>query len=363
MNTVIEYVDHDQYMHFRKNHVKNDPYQEVEDFYDSINCDFIESLKKDIIQNSDCKINLLIFDYWSIAKSHDYLDSPTNFIRKNAAAHPSKVNIYCAYMWEATCYIGKIEEWKKEGYNIKFVGYDSKNYVTPWCLITTLLNKNPSSDYELKKDFKYTFCCYNNQPRPYRIELVTKLCEEKLVEDNLVTFKKGYFPIIDEKYGNIEPILRTQPKIDNSYTFFDIVCNVGDLKIWRDFYCWVATESLVNDPYWLSEKVFKPLFCLKPYLIYSDDNTYKLLDKMGFYTPAELFDDKNLEQNNIETISQKLIQLNNMSKEELYTLYQKQLPMLIHNRELCLKYANKKFDKILDSKWFIPSNKTLVLDK
>jgi len=30
---------------------------------------------------------------------------------------------------------------------------------------------------------------------------------------------------------------------------------------------------------------------------------------------------------------------------------------------LCLKYANKKFDKILDSKWFIPSNKTLVLDK
>ena len=190
----------------------------------------------------------------------------------------------------------------------------------------------------------HVFLNYNRKPHLHRIELVNLLEQQQLLQYGTVTLGNRY--TLDEA-----------PNQGNWGMSMDLgiphdIHTLGNLTIWQRHFLNVVSETKFEpwDPMFITEKTFKPIIGLRPFVINGQTQIYRYLRDQGFrtfnhYWPhVELEDINELEVHN--SIVQVIKYLNKLSKDQLKNLYIQMLPDLIHNRKRFSDYANEQQNKI-----------------
>lgn len=315
--------------------------------------EWVSNLKNEIIKTSTHAHNYLINLTWiDREKQYDWI----NWI--DPVHTPDMCKVWLSGSIDGFTWITNSDFYdrlKQKGYQISTVGYSEEHWHS-W-FPYWLYNKNQKIDTTLRT-VKYLYLNYNRKPKTHRLNLVDSLRDNNLLCLGYVTFQKGYYQTLDETTGNTEQDFH-EIKVQNEPTNYikekDIqhsrpedVCSLGNLEIWNNSYLNVVSETEFYDQYHLSEKTWKPIIGLRPFVLNSNPTVSKVLEKLGFYTPAMLFKRQDLDNCDVESIVSLVNELKNLNDTQIYNLYQEQFPMLQHNYKRFTEIATGDRTKILN---------------
>jgi hypothetical protein len=201
---------------------------------------------------------------------------------------------------------------------------------------------------ELYSDnFTHTFLNYNRKPHRHRIELVKLLEESNLIQHGIVTLGNSNYSVNDTQedyidYGSNDVV--GDVGIPND------VYSLGQLKIWNKCFLNIVSETQFefSPNVFVSEKIYKPIIGLRPFVINGSPGIYRWLKNAGFDCFDDLFDVESLSDESMipgaKFQNQKIIIdcIKNLLHEDLTKLYKKLLPRLLFNQKLFYEYANNQ---------------------
>ena len=198
-------------------------------------------------------------------------------------------------------------------------------------------------------NFKNVFLNYNRKPHRHRVELVNLLEHNNLTQHGVITLGDSDYTIND----NIEDYLE--------YGGGDVVGDVGipndiyslgRLDVWNSSFLNIVSETQYeySSNVFISEKIYKPILGLRPFIINGSPNIYKWLKEFEFDCFEDIFPVSELASNDSDGFKFKNHQIIcNVVKElcnaNLEELYKSLLPRLIQNQRLFYEHAaNIRFD-------------------
>ena len=190
------------------------------------------------------------------------------------------------------------------------------------------------------KSFDNLFLCYNRKPTWHRVELYKAFEKNKLLQ-------KGVFTLGNEDPKQIKLINADKTTIpmnnmdDHGKLGIDNdTMSLGNIDLWNSHFVTIVNETQhvakMGYPF-LSEKIWKPIRGLRPFLCLGDQGTIELLENAGFYTFNDLFNirKKDLEINDI-VHAIKNCNLNLSAK------YNEIKFKLLHNKKRFFEYAKEQ---------------------
>ena len=215
---------------------------------------------------------------------------------------------------------------------------------------------------------QYKFLCMNRRPSNSRWATVTKLFNDRhqgllsyacdtttgmTVTDNTVNFDttgfERQFPSIYAECKQVKLLdhmpfvipdgvdVRTNPTKDNSVFKF------------TDSYLHIVTETYFNyatDHIHLSEKIFKPIWFMQPFVVIAPPYTLVALRKLGYNTFGNWIDESYDQEINDHVRMEKSIQSSkdfyNNCNQTLSEIMLDMLPTLVHNIDVIQDNANTK---------------------
>lgn len=114
---------------------------------------------------------------------------------------------------------------------------------------------------------------------------------------------------------------------------------------------YVITETVAEYPYpYFSEKTWRAMVTGRPFMMVNAQHSLKKLQEFGFQTFSdwwdESYDEKALAADRIESMVSTLKSLASLSKKELRKLNQDMLPVIQHNQNHLIKFANDDLKNI-----------------
>ena len=190
------------------------------------------------------------------------------------------------------------------------------------------------------------FLCYNRKPHDHRVTLLNKIMQGVEHQQGLSNFGIVSATLEDSRYRFKNPIILDEEHDENTLELInqwdgqnenDIV-SLGDAENWSRHFLTVVTETTIHTDVLLSEKTFKPIIGLRPFLTLGDQNLYKKLKEMGFDVFEDMFPDVLIclshpdYEKRAEYIVNQLRDLTAFTVEELDEKYKDLLPRLKANR-------------------------------
>lgn len=308
---------------------------------------WLNALKKEIIETSKYEHNILVNLTWF--KSNWDETAPLRELVSKVGPK-DQVKIWFAGSidgnhWITYDYVKIYHFFVENEYHISFVGYSNEHWHT-WYPQWFIENTDPLEvdKLNLNESPNNLYLAYNRKPRMHRIQLIDALIEKQILDKGWVTFEHGHYPQIDIKTGFTD---QDKHSTDIRFTRPEDLTSLGDLNIWRDSYLVVVSETDHDDPWQLSEKTWKPIFGLRPFLINGRKEVYEVLEKLGFYTPKDLFKNSKLDCHYTSVASQ-IQSLYHLPPYELHKLWESQYDMLMYNRKRMFEMANSDPNKILN---------------
>ena len=223
------------------------------------------------------------------------------------------------------------------------------------------IDKFPIEDFKVDRIREKKFTCLNGAFREHRLILVSELFRSGLENDGYISYivNTGYNnqPPIESEIDNVDKDLLKyymdiivpniplttelekgmeliEPYISTSYvhemytnSYFNIVTETS--------YNWNSTSIIDNNIY-LTEKTYRPIFGMQPFIMVSNPGVLKHLKDMGFKTFPEFFDESYDEIENpterMYTIINEIKRICNLSNEQLHDRYYNIFDKLEYNR-------------------------------
>lgn len=222
----------------------------------------------------------------------------------------------------------------------------------PFAYIVAKEFKQYDEDDILLRDIRYKFINYNRKPKPFRVSLVELIKEAGLDKYGIVTLGKGEN---NELIKVTEKVEKVHDDLSNDQDIEGIpndIMTLGDLNYWNHHFLNVVSETEINPDVdmFLSEKLFKPMIGLRPFIVYGNAETHQFLNDNGFKTfdhwfPFDLRTQDNLDTNIIKTLKW----ICGLSNEKLQEMYNNMLPDLRHNKERFFEFAALQERRMRDS--------------
>lgn len=202
-----------------------------------------------------------------------------------------------------------------------------------------------ADEYASPPSLKKLYMCLNRKPHSHRKFLVDLLQSKDLLPHGIVSFGSEIDPILltETLPRNID--LGEAAVSDNIVIKNDIV-SLGDPELWNQHFVNVVTETTVHTDVFISEKTWKPIVGLRPFLILGDNKIYAHLKDLGFDTFDDIFglwhEDSNWQNraNSITAILEQLLCVN------INQMYNEILPRLEKNKNRFLIYMQENRHKI-----------------
>tara|TARA_B100001287_G_scaffold276771_1_gene289338 strand:- start:3266 stop:4264 length:999 start_codon:yes stop_codon:yes gene_type:complete len=202
-------------------------------------------------------------------------------------------------------------------------------------------------DYTLNSNHK-TYMCLNRKPHNHRIQLMEKLYENKLLDaghTSLGTFDDWQNK---SKFDKLPIVL----DVDKEYTLGNEIAgdvgipndilSLGNNNLWCDHFLNVVTETVIHSDVFVSEKTYKPILGLRPFVILGDDRIYDVLHDYGIDTFDDIFGkwytDKNYE-NRINSIVDIISSMESYGAEKRNKLFKSLESRLMDNRMKLIEQA------------------------
>lgn len=174
---------------------------------------------------------------------------------------------------------------------------------------------------------KIPFMSLNGKPHLHREKLVKEIIKRQLHLKNIVSYNSvgSRFKLIADKfdYSTITP------------SPFDVY-SLGNLENWRAHFLNVVTETTFNNEkfFFVTEKTYKPILGLKPFIIFGQNGNINILDKFKFenyYT--DFIDITDLDLTDYNNQIKFLETLSNKSENYLQQKYKSLKEKILYNRQ------------------------------
>tara|TARA_B110000858_G_C17772935_1_gene460659 strand:+ start:404 stop:1858 length:1455 start_codon:yes stop_codon:yes gene_type:complete len=337
----------------------------------------------------------LIYDYSSEGDINEHIFESLHLACKRNNINPSKVivitasentfDIYKRYLDKApqdkllyTAFypwslLGKAKDTQSimfEKKIIDFNGHKNKNSIM---LDDEFDNLTQRESYAL---------CLNRRLAPHRLILISWLLENKLFDKTKTSYDikllhrddagldlvsgsghdgDGYLESQSSK-NEIMSGFRKMVKKEKSIIDFEDIENVWGFAFensenYKSTYFSIVTETLFYElGNYLSEKTWKPIAHLHPFILIGRPGMLKFLHSLGFKTFSEFWDESydTIEMNStrMEKIFEVIKTLLSKSKDEWDELNKKLKPILIFNRNLLLTFQEEKVGNTYKNKLF-----------
>lgn len=193
------------------------------------------------------------------------------------------------------------------------------------------------------------FMCLNRKPHQHRIDLYKQLQQLQLTTRGIVSLG-GTTGIAVQNADSDIPILELAPNSGNDqYGIPNDISSLGNIENWNRSFLNVVTETVynINECHFVSEKIYKPILGLRPFLIYADDGGERWLSARGFRHYLDDFADiTDLDLRQPENLAPFLAVLSEQScqywQQKLVDLNQK----IMYNKEHFYKYVKDQKLKV-----------------
>lgn len=213
-------------------------------------------------------------------------------------------------------------------------------------------------DLHLQK-VRYVYLNYNRKPRDHRSALVNCLINHDLLQYGVVTLGKKN-NIYSRETDPIKHLTLDETPddvvgnwgMDMRFGIPHDIHSLGNLELWQQHFLNVVgeTEFFPWDNMFISEKTWKPILGLRPFLINGQTKIYQYLRDQGFKTFNQFWSHIEVENVNESQVHDSIVQviqyLHGLGPVALENLYQQMLPDLLHNRQHFAQYASQQQNKI-----------------
>tara|TARA_R110002153_G_scaffold55792_2_gene154622 strand:- start:6998 stop:7993 length:996 start_codon:yes stop_codon:yes gene_type:complete len=193
----------------------------------------------------------------------------------------------------------------------------------------------------LLKTSKYTYLNYNRKPHDHRIKFVNMLDSKNLSAAGIVTLGN------DRTLGETIDI-EGNWNLPDEYGIPHDISTLGNLDIWQHHFLNVVSETDFEDHRYtfMSEKTWKPICGLRPFVINGQLDVHQQLHEHGFKTFNHYWPHINLETCNMDDIHKNICDLIQwLQTQNLNQMYLDMLPDLRYNKlrfnEFVLEQQNK----------------------
>lgn len=221
---------------------------------------------------------------------------------------------------------------------------------------------------------KYHFLCFNRRVKPHRIAIFTQIIsDKKLMSKSIVSMGRSDNNsddflesmnrwILDDYKFSKENIINYLSNYDSTqhytYDYDDLENNKAEslnIEAHTSSFLNIITESLFeNNSVFFSEKTYKPIYTLQPFILFGNTGSLRELKRLGFKTFSnwwdESYDDEVDFTRKLEKITELLYTISNWSIDELYVKTQEMEEVLIHNFNTLIdhNYFNQCFDQLIN---------------
>jgi len=181
--------------------------------------------------------------------------------------------------------IPRIEWYREFNCPVHAVGYyPGCNSLDFWAVfVNQFFNSTKLSDLMSHDLIDCAYMCLNRKPHWHRMQLYHQLTALDIVEQGLVSMGGTGTAVrslsTDCEHDDLAPnATREQTGLPND------IASIGDLSNWQRSFLNVVTETVynINQNHFVSEKIFKPIVGLRPFLVYDTDGATNWLQSRGF---------------------------------------------------------------------------------
>lgn len=293
---------------------------------DSIIKELDSTILNDLI--SSCKPDdLFIYSTWFEVDS---------LLKELVLKKPKRAVVYSGMDWHDTGFRKDVHDYIKANVEeIKYVGNtDGDGYFSYWLFFIKKYFKSYTVEEVFPKKLDKVFMSLNRKRHLHRVALVGKLFEHDLNAKGLVTLggdpEKNIAPLtllndISNKEGD-KAVGNPIQGITNDIT------SLGNLENWNRCLINVVTETTHYSNTFISEKTWKPIIGLRPFIIIGDPGVYLHLKNYGIDTFDDIFGTGYKEENFNNRIDWAVNTIEKFKNHNLQELFDKLLPRLISNK-------------------------------
>ena len=201
-----------------------------------------------------------------------------------------------------------------------------------------------TEDQITMKDPEFVFICYNRKPREHRTKLVDLLDSNHLSKYGVVTL--GDNRTLGESVDEIGVENQWWPE---EHGIPHDIHSLGRLDVWQNHFLTIVSETDYEDMLWtfLTEKTWKPILGLRPFVINGQTAVYKWLTNNGFRTFNKYWSHIDLETCNIDEIHPNICSVIEFLKtQNLKQMYIDMLPDLRYNKQRFYEFSKEQEYKI-----------------
>ena len=165
---------------------------------------------------------------------------------------------------------------------IKIGYYLGKGEIDYWALFLDQYFTSQSTIESVHVD--QPFMCLNRKPHEHRIRLYQQLQQHNLNTCGLVSMGSTDGVAIQSLDSDTSFSILAPNSDLNHYGIPNDIATLGNLKNWNRSFLSIITETVynINQQHFVSEKIYKPILGMRPFLVYATDCGYKWLNDRGF---------------------------------------------------------------------------------
>lgn len=225
-------------------------------------------------------------------------------------------------------------------------------------------------DYSLEdlklESVKYKFLCYQRKPRAHRVEFTNLLINTNLINYGMTTLgagndedKKNWsegmsgptLTVPNDPSDNYKLMFKVDDIVSDHFAGIpNDVVSLGKLDIWKNHFLNIVSETEFNQwhPLFITEKTWKPIIGLRPFIIHGQTRIYQWLQKHGFKTFSRYWSHIDIEKDEDQhgNALQVIEFISNKSDAEITDMYNDMFIDLEYNRQRFFEFAIEQQYKI-----------------
>jgi len=208
-----------------------------------------------------------------------------------------------------------------------------------WAVFTSDNFKVYTEEETLPKTFDNLFLCYNRKPHWHRKLLFEQMTKHKIIDRGIFTLGNNDPEQIKLINADQITLPSDDKKMHGELGIPNDTMTLGPLEAWNSHLITIVTEtqhlSKVGFPFF-SEKTWKPIIGMRPFLLLGDGGSIQYLKDHGFYTFNELFGIQKDDATVDDIVN--AVKIFNQNPTEVYTSV---LDQLRHNKKRFYEFAGK----------------------
>jgi hypothetical protein len=199
--------------------------------------------------------------------------------------------------------------------------------------------------YLAPPNFDRVYMCLNRKPHDHRVFLIEGLINKNQIHKGLVSLGNDKSSMILEE--TLDDIVQLgEQAVHGKMSIKNDILTLGDTNNWNRCFVNLVTETTVHTDVFISEKTWKPIIGLRPFLILGDQNIYLQLKELGFDTFDDVFGTW-WENSNWQVRANHIISIiENITIDQCRSDYQTLYPRLVKNRQRFLAYIKENQQRI-----------------